>query len=71
SHNIALVVIVIGLTVFVFVFSIRAAMLGRYSRDRSLIWLLSVGMGGTTLTDLLIALSMSWCLYHRRTGFSR
>ncbi|KAH9985481.1 hypothetical protein BJV74DRAFT_952125 [Russula compacta] len=45
SHNIALVVIIIGLTVFVFaicmVFSIRGAMLGRYSRDRSLIWLLS------------------------------
>jgi len=28
-------------------------------------------MGSTALADILIALAMCWCLYHKRTGFAK
>ena len=30
-----------------------------------------VGMSSTAVADVLIAVAMCWCLYHKRTGFSR
>lgn len=34
-------------------------------------WLTSVRLGGSALVDILVALSMCWCLYHKKTGFAR
>jgi len=41
-----------------------------FSRDSSLTWVICVGMGSTASADILIALSMCWYLYHKRTGFA-
>ncbi|KAH9971635.1 hypothetical protein BJV74DRAFT_244498 [Russula compacta] len=30
-----------------------------------------IGMGSSTVVDVLIAVSMCWCLYHKKTGFAR
>jgi len=53
-----------------FVFTVKAFALKRYSHYGSLIWVTCVGMGSTAFADILIALAMGWCLYHKRTGFS-
>ncbi|KAI0287962.1 hypothetical protein BC826DRAFT_728028 [Russula brevipes] len=45
--------------------------LKRFSRYDSLIWVTCVGIGSTCLADILIAVSMCWCLYHKRTGFKK
>ncbi|KAH9975187.1 hypothetical protein BJV74DRAFT_181642 [Russula compacta] len=75
SHSIAVPVIIAGLTVFGFglgiAFTIREPVLKRFSRYRPLIWLISAGLGGGALVDILIAISMCWCLYHKRTGYPR
>ncbi|KAH9963661.1 hypothetical protein BJV74DRAFT_890465 [Russula compacta] len=75
SHNIALVVIIVVLSALVFamgfVFPIRQSMLKSYFRDSTLIWVSSVGFGSGASADILIALSMCWCLYRNRTGFAR
>ncbi|KAH9981562.1 hypothetical protein BJV74DRAFT_83060 [Russula compacta] len=64
-----------GLAVFDFgtgiVFIVREHMLKRYSRESSSIYLSYIGMGGFELLDTLIAVSMCWCLYRRRTGYGR
>jgi len=52
-------------------FTFKAVELKRYSRFGSLIWVTSVGMGSASLADIIIALSMCWCLWHKRTGFAR
>jgi len=54
-----------------FVFSAKGAALHHFSRFGSLTWVSCVGMSSTTLADILIALSMCWYLYHKRTGLSR
>ncbi|KAI0287972.1 hypothetical protein BC826DRAFT_728904 [Russula brevipes] len=45
--------------------------LKQYSRFGSLTWATCVGMGSASLADIIIALSMCWCLWHKRTGFAR
>ncbi|KAI0287978.1 hypothetical protein BC826DRAFT_1178134 [Russula brevipes] len=52
-------------------FTFKAVELKRYSRFGSLTWVTSVGMGSASLADIIIALSMCWCLWHKRTGFAR
>jgi len=54
-----------------FVFTERTFALQQYSRYSSLTWVTCVGMGSTALADILIALAMCWCLYHKRTGFAK
>ncbi|KAH9987445.1 hypothetical protein BJV74DRAFT_497931 [Russula compacta] len=54
-----------------YIFSLREHVHKLYSRDGSLKWVTSVGMGGSTFVDLLITGSMCWCLYNKRTGFAR
>jgi len=46
-------------------------MLKRFSSFHSLTWIICVGMTAGALADLLIAATMSWSLYHKRTGFAR
>ncbi|KAH9981566.1 hypothetical protein BJV74DRAFT_83231 [Russula compacta] len=75
SKSIVLVVIVAGLAVFNFgtgiVLAVREHMLKRYSRESTSIWLGYMGMGSFVFLDALIAVSMCWCLYRRRTGYAR
>jgi len=52
-----------------FVFTAKAYSLKRFSRYGGLTWVTCVGMSAATLADILIALSMCWYLYRRRTGF--
>ncbi|KAH9997691.1 hypothetical protein BJV74DRAFT_950131 [Russula compacta] len=54
-----------------YVFSLREQLFKLYSRDGSLKWVTSVGMGGSTFVDFLITGSMCWCLYNKRAGFAR
>ncbi|KAH9981568.1 hypothetical protein BJV74DRAFT_83293 [Russula compacta] len=75
SKSILLAMIVVVLAVFVFiagiVFATREYSFKLFSRAGSLTWLAWVAMGSYLFSDLLIAVSMCWCLYHKRTGFSR
>ncbi|KAN0127610.1 hypothetical protein V8E53_014588 [Lactarius tabidus] len=54
-----------------FAFTTRAAILKTWSRYTSLIPIICIGLGTGVLADALIAFSMCWFLYHKRTGFSR
>jgi len=51
--------------------TVRAAALKTWSRYSSLIPVTCIGMGSAVVADLLIASSMCWFLYHRRTGFAK
>jgi len=54
-----------------FVFTAKSFTLKQFSRYGSLTWVVCVGMGSAALADIIIALVMCWCLYHKRTGFSK
>jgi len=54
-----------------FVFTVRAATLKSWSRYRSLIPVTCIGLGSGVVADILIAFSMYWFLYHKRTGFAK
>jgi len=75
SNNIILPVIIAALGTLTFslgiVYTVKAMELKRFSRYDSLIWVTCVGIGSTCLADILIAVSMCWCLYHKRTGFKK
>ncbi|KAH9060299.1 hypothetical protein EDB87DRAFT_625313 [Lactarius vividus] len=43
----------------------------QFSRFNTVRWVLWVGIGALAVTELLIAGSMCWFLYHRRTGFEK
>ncbi|KAH9028389.1 hypothetical protein EDB85DRAFT_2291262 [Lactarius pseudohatsudake] len=54
-----------------FVFTVEATAHGFRSRHKSLIPVTCIGMGLSAVADILIAVSMCWFLYHKRTGFAR
>ncbi|KAI0256967.1 hypothetical protein BJV78DRAFT_1168361 [Lactifluus subvellereus] len=54
-----------------FGYSFRAFALKRFSLYGSLTWVACLGLGTLFTADVLIALSMCWFLYQRRTGFVR
>ncbi|KAH9981550.1 hypothetical protein BJV74DRAFT_82633 [Russula compacta] len=54
-----------------YVYTFREHVLKLYSRESSLKWVTCVGMGTSTFVDILITVSMCWCLYQKRTGFTR
>ncbi|KAH9006282.1 hypothetical protein EDB86DRAFT_706501 [Lactarius hatsudake] len=49
----------------------RVTTLRFWSRYRSLISVTCIGLGSAVVADILIAVSMCWFLYHKRTGFAR
>jgi len=70
---IPLIVVVLGALRFAmgFLFTVRAFQLKEYSRYGSLVWVTVVAMSAAAVIDILIASSMSWYLYHKKTGFTR
>jgi len=75
SNNIVLPVIIsiLGAVTFILAnyFTAKSFELERYSNFAPLVWTTCVGMGAASLADIIIALSMCWCLWHKRTGFQR
>ncbi|KAH8989850.1 hypothetical protein EDB83DRAFT_1098090 [Lactarius deliciosus] len=67
------IIVIFGTTCFAlgFVFTARATALKFWSRYTSLIPITCIGMGSSVVADILIAVSMCWFLYHKRTGFAR
>ncbi|KAI0263980.1 hypothetical protein BC834DRAFT_284661 [Gloeopeniophorella convolvens] len=53
------------------VFTVKAFALKRFSLYNSLIWITCLGMSAATAADIIIATSMCWYLYHKRTGFAK
>jgi hypothetical protein len=51
--------------------SILSSALRVFSRYNSLIGITCIGLGSSVVADILIAFSMCWYLYHKRTGFAR
>jgi len=72
SNNIIipLIVAVLGGLCFSmgFLFTVKAFQLKEYSRYGSLVWVTVVAMSAAAVIDILIASSMSWYLYHKKTG---
>ncbi|KAI0292312.1 hypothetical protein BC826DRAFT_448699 [Russula brevipes] len=75
SKNIVLPVIISILGTLTFImatyFAMKSFELERYSNFDPLVWVTCVGMGAASLADMIIALSMCWCLWHKRTGYQR
>ncbi|KAH8995517.1 hypothetical protein EDB86DRAFT_1095667 [Lactarius hatsudake] len=53
------------------VFTVRVTTIRLWSRYASLIPVTCIGLGSAVAADILIAVSMCWFLYHKRTGFAR
>jgi len=75
SRNIFLSVLisVLGLLYFVMgtTITIKSFSLKLYSRFSTMNWMATVGLGGGASADILIAGSMCWYLYHKRTGYRK
>jgi hypothetical protein len=73
SLIIPVIIVLLGTNCFALglVFTIRAAALKAWSRYNSLIAVTCIGLGSGLVADILIASSMCWFLYHKRTGFAR
>jgi len=52
-------------------FTVKSFSVERYSHYNSLVWVAVVGLSGTASADILIAGSMCWYLYHKKTGIAR
>ncbi|KAH8988142.1 hypothetical protein EDB86DRAFT_2058625 [Lactarius hatsudake] len=59
------------LIVVLVAFSFSFAMLSVAKELNTVLWVPCVGLGGVAVTELLIAASMCWSLYRKRTGFVR
>ncbi|KAH8995520.1 hypothetical protein EDB86DRAFT_3077553 [Lactarius hatsudake] len=55
----------------VFTIGVTPTTIGLGSRYASLIPVTCIGLGSAVVADILIAVSMCWFLYHKRTGFAR
>jgi hypothetical protein len=73
SVIIPVMIVLLGTNCLAFgvVFTVRAAALKTFSRYSSLIGVTCIGLGTGIVADILIASSMCWSLYHKRTGFAR
>ncbi|KAH9005684.1 hypothetical protein EDB83DRAFT_2558404 [Lactarius deliciosus] len=57
--------------VFAIFFIVKEITLKRFSDFQSSAWMSYIAFGATTAGDFLVAASMCWSLYRRRTGFAR
>ncbi|KAH9955276.1 hypothetical protein BC827DRAFT_886418 [Russula dissimulans] len=75
SRNIFLSVLisVLGLLYFAMGTTITAKtfIVKLYSRFNEMNWMATVGLGGAASADILIAGSMCWYLYHKRTAYAK
>jgi hypothetical protein len=67
------IIVLLGANTFALgcVFSVRATALKAWSRYNTLTIFTCIGLGSSVVADSLIAFSMCWFLYHKRTGFAR
>ncbi|KAH9032589.1 hypothetical protein EDB85DRAFT_2145496 [Lactarius pseudohatsudake] len=68
--------IIIAVSVFIVAFfatffTAKEIALKRFSDFQSSAWMSYIAFGATTVGDTLVAASMCWSLYRRRTGFAR
>ncbi|KAH9179243.1 hypothetical protein EDB89DRAFT_2239062 [Lactarius sanguifluus] len=72
SIVIPIIIVIFGTASFALglVFTITVTTL-KWSRYASIISITNIGLGSAVVTDILIAVSMCWFLYHKRTGFAR
>ncbi|KAH9080230.1 hypothetical protein EDB83DRAFT_958286 [Lactarius deliciosus] len=52
-------------------FTVKEIVLKRFSYFHSSTWMSYVALSAATVGDILVAMSMCWSLYRRRTGFAR
>ncbi|KAH9022475.1 hypothetical protein EDB85DRAFT_373229 [Lactarius pseudohatsudake] len=74
SIVIPIIIVIFGTTSFAFglVFLVELTnTLKFWSRFASVTWVADIGLGSAVVADILIAVSMCWFLYHKRTGFAR
>jgi len=73
SAIIPVIIVLLGANCFALgiVFTVRATALKTFSRYSSLIGITCIGLGSGVVADVLIAASMCWSLYHKRTGFAK
>ncbi|KAH8994391.1 hypothetical protein EDB86DRAFT_3078247 [Lactarius hatsudake] len=73
SLIVPIIIVIFGAACFglAFVFTARAAALKFWSRYTSLVPVTCIGLGSGVVADILIAASMCWFLYHKKTGFAR
>ncbi|KAI9443467.1 hypothetical protein H4582DRAFT_1924958 [Lactarius indigo] len=68
---ILIVALVATASLFGIVFTAKQAILKQFSSFHSLTWMTYVGLSAVTVGDTLVAVSMCWSLYRRRTGFAK
>ncbi|KAH9024293.1 hypothetical protein EDB84DRAFT_1615813 [Lactarius hengduanensis] len=68
---IIIVVSVFIVAFFATFFTAKEIALKRFSDFQSSAWMSYIAFGATTVGDTLVAASMCWSLYRRRTGFAR
>ncbi|KAH9925451.1 uncharacterized protein BXZ73DRAFT_103326 [Epithele typhae] len=67
----SIIVLSIGQIIAVVVFTVDAFRLGEFAKFSSLTWEIILGLGGSTVADIIIAVAMCYYLYRRRTGLRR
>ncbi|KAH9026606.1 hypothetical protein EDB85DRAFT_2276925 [Lactarius pseudohatsudake] len=75
SQSIICPILIVVLVAFSFSFAMLSVAkefaIKRFSSFNTVRWIPCVGLGGVAVTELLIAASMCWSLYRKRTGFVR
>ncbi|KAH8981041.1 hypothetical protein EDB86DRAFT_494087 [Lactarius hatsudake] len=73
SIIIPIIIVIFGTASFAlgFVFTVKVTTLKYWSRSGSITLVADIGLGSAVAADILIAVSMCWFLYHKRTGFAR
>jgi len=75
SQNIIVSVLICVLGGLYFVFgtliTVKSFLLKRYSRFNEMNWMATIGLSGAASADGLIAASMCWYLYHKRTAYAK
>ncbi|KAH9173913.1 hypothetical protein EDB89DRAFT_642382 [Lactarius sanguifluus] len=75
SQSIICPILILVLVAFSFSFGMLSVAKGsaikRFSRFSTVLWVPCIGLGAVAVTELLIAASMCWSLYRKRTGFVR
>ncbi|KAH9028628.1 hypothetical protein EDB85DRAFT_2291210 [Lactarius pseudohatsudake] len=75
SQSIICPILIVVLVAFSFCFAMLSVAkefaIKRFSSFNTVRWIPCVGLGGVAVTELLIAASMCWSLYRKRTGFVR
>ncbi|KAK0464659.1 histone acetylation protein-domain-containing protein [Desarmillaria tabescens] len=69
SKNTFIAAIIVTLSCFHFIFTLKSLRLGSMGEFQQLIWVTSAGNGSLAAADILIAASLCFYLYRSRTGY--